>query len=285
MICFVAMAQPKRTHSAPTLTAPRASLSPRRRPRPIASLAHRPFIVHGEVAWAQTAPWPQHLFLGLAQHHPVLWITDPDFMAVASPELRIKPIHPNIVQVVPILPRDHAINSDQPCATLAPLLRAALATHPMMRGRFNEAIQWFRSSKTAGGFFGDFGTIGALYEWTAHDASPGYNDHHAREHFLFQAAPLIWPPTQGAGQLKSSTPAIALPLLATDAPAGAARSTQASPQRGPVRVLCEPPPPEGLWDQQVASLRAQVLDTFRPPATASLPQGFVAASALAWAAD
>ena len=77
---------------------------------------------------------------------------------------------------------------------LQPLLRAALASHPGLAGRFDGAIQWFCSPLTAPAFLGDFGTVGAVHDRTdapadPHRGPPGLDP---RERHLLRHARLVF---------------------------------------------------------------------------------------------
>jgi glycosyltransferase involved in cell wall biosynthesis len=126
--------------------------------------ASRPLIVHCHLRWDFVWQRPQQLFSRLAARHPVLFVEDPMHEGGAAPSLRVSEPHAGVVRVVPVLPEDHARDTDAQCATVAPLLRAALASHPLVAGRFDDAIQWFYSPMSAPSFLGDFGTVGAVYD-------------------------------------------------------------------------------------------------------------------------
>lgn len=126
--------------------------------------ARQPLIVHCHLRWDFVWQRPQQLFSRLAAHHAVLFVEDPVHEGDAAPTLRVTEPHPSVVRVVPVLPGTHPRDTDSQCASVAPLLRAALASHPRMAGRFDGAIQWFYSPMTAPSFLGDFGTVGAVYD-------------------------------------------------------------------------------------------------------------------------
>jgi glycosyltransferase involved in cell wall biosynthesis len=137
--------------------------------RPVAlaalgDLAHRPLIVHCHLRWDFVWQRPQQLFSRLAEHHAVLFVEDPLHEPVAAPELRVTEPHRNVVRVVPVLPESHPRDVDAQCATIEPMLSRALASHPLMAGRFDGALQWFYSPMTAPTFLGRFGTTGVVYD-------------------------------------------------------------------------------------------------------------------------
>ncbi len=136
-----------------------------RAPRPgVDTAARQPLIVHCHLRWDFVWQRPQQLFSRLAEDHPVLFVEDPVHEGDAPASLRVTEPHPQLVRVVPVLPDAHPRDADAQCATVAPLLRAALASHPRLAGRFDGAIQWFYSPMTAPAFLGDFGTVGAVYD-------------------------------------------------------------------------------------------------------------------------
>jgi len=131
----------------------------------LGELVHRPLIVHCHLRWDFVWQRPQQILSRLAAHHPVLFVEDPvHALAGGAPQLRITEPQHNVVRVVPLLPQAGARGVDADCAIVAPLLRRALAAHPLLAGRFDGAIQWFYSPMTAPAFLGDFGTVGAVYD-------------------------------------------------------------------------------------------------------------------------
>ncbi|HYF59664.1 MAG TPA: glycosyltransferase [Burkholderiaceae bacterium] len=127
-------------------------------------LAHRPVIVHCHLRWDFVWQRPQQIFSRLAEHHAVLFVEDPIHDDVGTPELRVTEPHPDVVRVVPVVPQDFERHTDAYCDVVAPMLEAALASHPLMAGRFDGALQWFYSPMTAPAFLGRFGTTGAIYD-------------------------------------------------------------------------------------------------------------------------
>jgi glycosyltransferase involved in cell wall biosynthesis len=131
---------------------------------PLGDLARRPILVHCHLRWDFVWQRPQQVFSRLAEHHPVAFVEDALHEPVDAPQLRVTEPRPNVVRVVPVLPEAHPREVDAQCATVAPLLREALARHPSLAERFDGAIQWFQSPMTAPTFLGDFGTVGAVYD-------------------------------------------------------------------------------------------------------------------------
>ncbi len=145
--------------------------TPRRRrfeptpaPAPASDATGRPLIVHCHLRWDFVWQRPQQLFSRLAADHPVMFVEDPLHEGADAPVLRITEPHRGVVRVVPVLPDAHPRDVDAQCATVAPLLQAALDAHPRLAGRFDAAIQWFYSPMTAPAFLGRFGTVGAVYD-------------------------------------------------------------------------------------------------------------------------
>lgn len=130
----------------------------------VGTLTRRPLIVHCHLRWDFVWQRPQQIFSRLAEHHAVLFVEDALRDAVPAPVLRITEPQANVVRVVPVLPHDAPGGVDAECAIVLPLLREALASHPLARGRFDSAIQWFYSPMTAPAFLGEFGTVGVVYD-------------------------------------------------------------------------------------------------------------------------
>jgi glycosyltransferase involved in cell wall biosynthesis len=163
-------------------------------PRIATDSGRRPLIVHCHLRWDFVWQRPQQLFSRLAAHHAVLFVEDPVHEGDAAPALRITEPQPDVVRVVPVLPESHARDADAQCATVAPLLRKAIATHPTVAGRFDGAIQWFYSPMTAPAFLGDFGTVGAVYDCMDELASFRFApaDITERERFLIRRARVVF---------------------------------------------------------------------------------------------
>jgi glycosyltransferase involved in cell wall biosynthesis len=147
-----------------TISTPSRVHSPVVAVAPVGTLAHRPLIVHCHLRWDFVWQRPQQIFSRLAEHHAVLFIEDPLREAVPAAALRVTEPHPGVVRVVPVLPHDAPGDIDAQCAVVLPLLREALASHPLMARRFDGAIQWFYSPMTAPAYLGQFGTVGAVYD-------------------------------------------------------------------------------------------------------------------------
>jgi len=186
--------RPPHRPAAPVRAATTRPEPARAGPGPVSALARRPLIVHSHLRWDFVWQRPQQLLSRLAAHHPVLFVEDPLHEPVAAAALRIGEVHPNVVRVQPVLPEAHPREVDAQCATVAPLLRAAMAMHPAAAGRFGGAIQWFYSPMTAPAFLGRFGTVGTVYDCMDELANFRFApaDIVAREHFLIRHARLVF---------------------------------------------------------------------------------------------
>jgi glycosyltransferase involved in cell wall biosynthesis len=131
---------------------------------PIGSSATRknfPLIVHCHLRWDFVWQRPQQIFSRLAANHPVLFVEEP-LAGTGEAHLEISEPMANVVRVVPMLPG--LASTDEDCAVVLPLLEAALATHPLLAGRFDSPVQWFYSPMTAPCFLGRFGASGVVYD-------------------------------------------------------------------------------------------------------------------------
>ena len=152
-----------------------------------------PIIVHCHLRWNFVWQRPQQIFSRLAAHHPILFIEDPLFEGDES-TLRIDEPHANIVRVVPVLPNGKPISVDEQCEAILPMVKQALDAHPLCRGRFASAVQWFYSPMTAPMFLGQLDTIQTIYDCMDELANfrfapPDLAD---RERFLMARADIIF---------------------------------------------------------------------------------------------
>jgi len=121
-----------------------------------------PVIVHCHLRWDFVWQRPQQIFARLAANHPVLFVEDP--VEGDGPRLDISSTPQGVVRVVPVLRQCSELSTDAQCAITLPLLKTALHSHPLLRGRFASAVQWFYSPMTAPAFLNQFGTIGVVYD-------------------------------------------------------------------------------------------------------------------------
>jgi glycosyltransferase involved in cell wall biosynthesis len=136
----------------------------------------------------------------------VLFVEDPLREPVDATALRITEPHPGVVRVVPVLPQHAAAGVDAECAIVAPLLRGALASHPLLAGRFANAIQWFYSPMTAPAYLGQFGTSGVIYDCMDELANFRFapTDITERERFLMRQSRLVFTGGHQLFQAKSA---------------------------------------------------------------------------------
>lgn len=122
-----------------------------------------PVIVHCHLRWDFVWQRPQQIFSRLARQHRVLFIEDP-VIADGEPRLDITEPYPNVVRIVPQIPRHLAVDSDRDAEIFLPRIRAALQEHPLLAGRFDNPVQWFYSPMTGPGYMGRFGGPGVVYD-------------------------------------------------------------------------------------------------------------------------
>ena len=122
---------------------------------------HFSIIVHCHLRWDFVWQRPQQIFSRLARMHRVLFIEDA-ILGDGEASLGITEPHPNVVRVVPSLP--HGMGIDAQCRATLQLLRRAMDSHPLLSGRFEQAVQWFYSPMTSPVFLGQFGARGIVYD-------------------------------------------------------------------------------------------------------------------------
>ena len=119
-------------------------------------------IAHSHLRWDFVWQRPQQIFSRLAAHHPILFVEEPVYDAEQEPRLRILEAQPNVLRAIPVLPS--AIEGDAVCQTLLPLLREAIATHPMLAGRFEHVLQWFYSPMCAPQMMDQLDELAVVYD-------------------------------------------------------------------------------------------------------------------------
>lgn len=122
-----------------------------------------PIIVHCHLRWDFVWQRPQQIFSRLAQNHRVLFIEDP-VIADGEPRLDISEPYPNIVRIIPQIPQHLAVDADKDAEIFLPQIRQALREHPLLAGRFENAVQWFYSPMPGPGYVGKFGGPGVVYD-------------------------------------------------------------------------------------------------------------------------
>jgi glycosyltransferase involved in cell wall biosynthesis len=152
-----------------------------------------PLMVHCHLRWDFVWQRPQQIFSRLAHDHAVLFIEDPVRHDGAA-MLDITEPHPGVVRLVPRLPHDAPGGVDGECATTIPLIESALATHPLLQGRFDNAVQWFYSPMSAPAMLGRFGARGVVYDCMDELANFRFAppDIVAREKFLLERADVVF---------------------------------------------------------------------------------------------
>jgi glycosyltransferase involved in cell wall biosynthesis len=150
-------------------------------------------IVHCHLRWDFVWQRPQQLFTRLAAHHPVLFIEDP-FSGDGPPSLDVAEPFANVVRMVPHLPLGASADADDQWALLLPLIKQALCSHPLLAGRFNDAVQWFYSPMSAPVLLGQLGTRGTVYDCMDELANFRFapTDIAERERFLLSRADVVF---------------------------------------------------------------------------------------------
>lgn len=120
-------------------------------------------IVHCHLRWDFVWQRPQQIFSRLAQSHRILFIEDPVF-ADGPPRLDVSEPDPNVVRMVPVLPLSAGPTVDEQCRVLLSMVQDSLHRHPLLKGQFEEPVQWFYSPMTAPCFLGQFGAAGIVYD-------------------------------------------------------------------------------------------------------------------------
>jgi glycosyltransferase involved in cell wall biosynthesis len=152
-----------------------------------------PIIVHCHLRWDFVWQRPQQIFSRLASNRPILFVEEP-CEAIGSSRLDVSEPMTNVVRVVPHLERCQSMSVDQQCEEILALLLPRLSEDPMLRGRFEAAIQWFYSPMTAPAFLGRFGANGVVYDCMDELANFRFAppDIAQRERFLLQRADLVF---------------------------------------------------------------------------------------------
>ncbi|WP_162301445.1 glycosyltransferase [Cognatilysobacter segetis] len=122
-----------------------------------------PIIVHCHLRWDFVWQRPQQIFSRLARQHAVLFIEDP-VIAEGEPRLAIDEPYPNLVRIVPQIPQHLAVDADHDAEIFLPQIKRALREHPLLAGRFDNAVHWFYSPMPAPGYMGQLGTVGVVYD-------------------------------------------------------------------------------------------------------------------------
>jgi len=148
-------------------------------------------VAHSHLRWDFVWQRPQHIFSRLAAEHPVLFVEEP-LIEPGEPSLRVVEASPRVVRAIPVLPDRRS--ADAQCETVLPLLRRALATHPLLAGRFETILQWFYSPMCAPAMIGRLGEIGVVYDCMDELANFRFapTDIVEREQFLLSHADVVF---------------------------------------------------------------------------------------------
>src|SRR4051812_48710457 len=99
----------------------------------------------------------------MAARHPIAFIEEP--IAIdGETHLEITAPQHNIVRILPLLHRSEWGNVDAQCERLIPHLTRAFREHPLLAGRFDDAIEWFYTPMVAPAMLGRLGTAGVVYD-------------------------------------------------------------------------------------------------------------------------
>jgi glycosyltransferase involved in cell wall biosynthesis len=155
-----------------------------------------PIIVHCHLRWDFVWQRPQQIFSRLAENHRIAFVEEPmlaDAGDTASPRLEISEPQPNIVRIIPIVPAAMA-GIDAQCAVVLTMMRTALDRHPLLRRRFDHAVQWFYSPMTAPCLLGQFGPSAIVYDCMDELANFRFapTDIAQREAFLLSKADVVF---------------------------------------------------------------------------------------------
>jgi glycosyltransferase involved in cell wall biosynthesis len=118
-------------------------------------------VAHSHLRWDFVWQRPQHVFSRLAKDHRVLFVEE----ALHEPgtaHLRIVEAQPNVLRAIPVLPEPGS--TDAHCEAVLPLLRTAMAGHPLLAGRFDAPVQWFYSPMCAPEMLGKLGELAVVYD-------------------------------------------------------------------------------------------------------------------------
>jgi glycosyltransferase involved in cell wall biosynthesis len=152
---------------------------------------HCPLIVHSHLRWDFVWQRPQQIFSRLAADHRILFLEEPQYEP-GEPSLRLSEPQPGLLRAIPILPE--RLGVDDEAAITLPLVRVALAKHPLLEGAFDSPVQWFYSPMLAPSFAGQLGEAGIVYDCMDELANFRFapRDIAQREQFLLQNADVVF---------------------------------------------------------------------------------------------
>lgn len=158
-------------------------------------IEHFPIIVHSHLRWDFVWQRPQQIFSRLAENHRIAFLEDPVAAGPNDSVFRLEITQPqaNIVRIVPVLPSPLG-SVDAQSAVVLRLMREALSSHPLLKGRFHAPVQWFYSPMTAPGLLGRFGSHGIVYDCMDELANFRFapDDIAERERFLLAHADVVF---------------------------------------------------------------------------------------------
>jgi glycosyltransferase involved in cell wall biosynthesis len=118
-------------------------------------------VVHSHLRWDFVWQRPQQILSRLAGEHNVLFVEEPLYEE-GAPQLRLLETHAGVVRAVPVVSAKQPV--DVHCEFVSRELARALATHPMLAGRFERPVQWFYSPMCAPGMVGRLNELAVVYD-------------------------------------------------------------------------------------------------------------------------
>src|SRR4051812_1491418 len=118
-------------------------------------------VVHSHLRWDFVWQRPQQLLSRLARDHAVLFVEEP-LCEEGAPGLRLLETPSNVVRAIPVGPASMALEAH--CEFLARELERALASAPLLAGRFERPVQWFYSPMCAPHMIGRLHEAAVVYD-------------------------------------------------------------------------------------------------------------------------
>ena len=148
-------------------------------------------VAHSHLRWDFVWQRPQQIFSRLARDHQILFVEEP-LHEPGAPHLRLLQVQPNVIRAIPVFPAEQPV--DEHCEALLPLLRRALATHPLLAGRFRRLVQWFYSPMCAPLMVGRLAEEAVVYDCMDELANFRFapRDLAGREKFLLANADVVF---------------------------------------------------------------------------------------------
>ncbi len=150
-------------------------------------------VVHCHLRWDFVWQRPQQIMSRLAAHHAILFLEEP-LPGEGPDRLDLTHAAPNVVRAVPRMRDAQGVPTDEQSARILSLLREAIATHPLLAGRFDRPIQWFYSPMTAPAFVGALGEMATVYDCMDELSNFRFapSDLGQREQFLLSKADVVF---------------------------------------------------------------------------------------------